>query len=155
MTNTALTLPLESIFSVANTTALVSWVVLILLPRALVLRRLVQVLAVGGLCVAYAVLIQLVFFSVQGGGFSSLAAVQRLFAVPEVALAGWIHYLAFDLFVGLWIAQRADAMGLSRWLQAPLLVVTFMFGPIGLMLFGLTAAARQRWRKPSPLETTA
>ena len=155
MTYTALTLPLEPIFSVASTTALVSWVVLILLPRTRVLRRLVQVLAVGGLCVAYAVLVQLVFFSVQGGGFSSLAAVQRLFAVPEVALAGWIHYLAFDLFVGLWIAQRADAMGLSRWLQAPVLVVTFMFGPIGLMLFGLAAAARQGWRAPSLVETAA
>ena len=69
MTHTALNLPLESIFSMANTTALVSWVVLILLPRTLVLRRLVQVLAVGGLCVAYAVLVQLLFFSVQGGGF--------------------------------------------------------------------------------------
>ena len=155
MTNTPLPLPLESIFSVANTTALVSWGVLILLPRARVLRRFVQVLAVGGLCVAYAVLIQLFFFLVQGGGFSSLAAVQRLFAVPGVALAGWIHYLAFDLFVGLWIAQRADAMRLSRWLQAPLLVVTFMFGPIGLMLFGLTAAARQAWRRLSPAETSA
>ena len=155
MNHTALTLPLESIFSMANTTALVSWVVLILLPRTLVLRRLVQVLAVGGLSVAYAVLVQLVFFSVQGGGFSSLAAVQRLFAVPEVALAGWIHYLAFDLFVGLWIAQRADAMGLSRWLQAPVLVVTFMFGPIGLMLFGLAAAARQGWRRTSLVETAA
>ena len=155
MTNTPLPLPLESIFSVANTTALVSWSVLILLPRARVLRRFVQVLAVGGLCVAYAVLIQLFFFTVQGGGFSSLAAVQRLFAVPGVALAGWIHYLAFDLFVGLWIAQRADAMRLSRWLQAPLLVVTFMFGPIGLMLFGLTAAARQAWRRLSPAETSA
>ena len=155
MTNTPLTLPLDAIFSVTNTTALVSWIVLILLPRALVLCKLVQVLAVGGLCVAYAVLIQLVFFSVQGGGFSSLAAVQRLFEVPEVALAGWIHYLAFDLFVGLWIAQRADAMGLSRWLQAPLLGVTFMFGPIGLMLFGLTATARQVWRRPSPVGTAA
>ena len=155
MTPTPLPLALESIFSVANTTALVSWVVLILLPRALVLRRLVQVLAVGGLCVAYAVLVQLFFFSVQGGGFSTLAAVQRLFEVPEVALAGWIHYLAFDLFVGLWIAQRADAMGLSRWLQAPLLVVTFMFGPIGLMVFGLAAVARQDWRKPTHVETSA
>ena len=155
MTHTPLPLPLESIFSVANTTALVSWVVLILLPRARVLRRLVQVLAVSGLCVAYAVLVQLYFFSVPGGGFSTLAAVQRLFEVPEVALAGWIHYLAFDLFVGLWMAQRADTMGLSRWLQAPLLVVTFMFGPIGLMLFGLTVAARQGGRRLALLGTAA
>ena len=88
MTNTALGLPLEPLFSMANTTALVSWVALILLPRTRLLRRLVQVFAIGGLCVAYAVLIQLAFFTVSGGGFGSLAAVQRLFEVPEVALAG-------------------------------------------------------------------
>ncbi|MEM9315304.1 MAG: abscisic acid-deficient protein Aba4 family protein, partial [Pseudomonadota bacterium] len=50
-------------------------------------------------------------------------------------LAGWIHYLAFDLFVGAWIATEADRLGLSRLLQAPLLVATFMFGPVGLALF--------------------
>lgn len=160
MATTAFTLPLESLFSVANTTALVSWGVLILLPRTRFLRRLVQVLSIGGLCLAYAVLIQLYFFSVPGGGFGTLAAVQRLFEVPEVALAGWIHYLAFDLFVGLWIAQRADALGLSRWLQAPVLVVTFMFGPIGLLLFGLLRFARRTadrggWRLSPMTETRA
>jgi hypothetical protein len=155
MTNLTLALPLEQLFSVANTTALVSWVVLILLPRTRLLRRGIQVLAVGSLCVAYGVLIQLAFFSVPGGGFGSLGAVQRLFEVPTVALAGWIHYLAFDLFVGLWIAQRADAMALSRWLQAPVLVVTFMFGPIGLMLFGLTAAARRVGRNTTFAQAAA
>ena len=160
MATTALPLPLESLFSVANTTALVSWVVLILLPRMQILRRLVQVLAVGGLCLAYAALIQLFFFSVPGGGFGTLTAVQRLFELPEVALAGWIHYLAFDLFVGLWIAQRADAQGLSRWLQAPVLAVTFMFGPIGLLLFGLLrfsrkAAERWGWRLSPMVQTRA
>jgi Domain of unknown function (DUF4281) len=154
----ALPLPLEVIFSLANSTALLSWCVLILLPRTPTVRRLVQVLAVGGLCLAYAVLIQLYFFSVPGGGFGTLAAVQRLFEAPEVALAGWIHYLAFDLFVGLWMAQRADAMGLSRWLQAPVLVVTFMFGPIGLLLFGLWWCARKAdadwgWRRRPTAET--
>ena len=155
MTGPLSALPLESIFSVANTTALLSWTGLILLPRMPALRRAVQVLAVGGLCVAYAVLIQLYFFAVPGGGFGTLAAVQRLFAAPEVALAGWIHYLAFDLFVGLWIAQHADALGLSRWLQAPVLALTFMFGPIGLLAFGLTAAARRIWSRSLPSGTSA
>jgi len=67
--------------------------------------------------------------------------VQKLFESPGVALAGWVHYLAFDLFVGLWIAMRSDAVGLSRWLQAPILVTTFMFGPIGLLLFAAVERA--------------
>jgi Domain of unknown function (DUF4281) len=143
MTNTTMPLSLESLFSVANTSALLSWLILILLPRTRLLRHIVQVLAIGGLCLAYSVLIQVFFFSVPGGGFGTLAAVQRLFETPEVALAGWIHYLAFDLFVGLWIAERADRLGLSRWMQAPVLAVTFMFGPVGLLLFGLWHGSRK------------
>jgi len=79
--------------------------------------------------------------------FFSLPAVQRLFTSPEIALAGWIHYLAFDLFVGLWLADRGDAMGLSRWIQAPILAATFMFGPFGLLLFySVLGAERLRSR---------
>lgn len=144
--NTTATLPLDLMFSIANSAALFAWVALITLPRWLLLRRALQFGVVLGLCLLYTLLIQLYFFGVQGGGFFSLAAVQQLFLSPAVALAGWAHYLAFDLFVGLWIAQRADHIGLSRWLQAPVLVTTFMFGPIGLLLFAAVwAVQRGRW----------
>lgn len=160
MTPNTLTLPLESLFSLANITALLSWITLILLPRTRLLRRVIQVLTIGGLCLAYSVLIQLYFFSVLGGGFGTLAAVQRLFQAPEVALAGWIHYLAFDLVVGFWIAEKADGLRLSRWVQAPLLAVTFMFGPIGLLLFGMVWWSRSAvqgfgWFRPAPSEAGA
>jgi hypothetical protein len=140
--------PVEAIFSAANTIALLCWLAIILLPRTPFLRRCIVWLAVGGFCAAYGVLIQLHFFAVPEGGFGSLASVQRLFTSPAVALAGWLHYLAFDLFVGVWIAKRADALGLSRWLQAPMLALTFMFGPIGLLVFGFVVAARRTQRQP-------
>jgi len=50
-------------------------------------------------------------------------------------LAGWVHYLAFDLFVGSWISIQADKIGISRLLQAPILVATFLFGPLGFVIF--------------------
>lgn len=128
-------MPTDVMFRVANTCALLCWIALILLPRWRGVRIVIAAVIVGGLCVAYAALIFVYFFRVEGGGFSTLAQVQRLFESPHVALAGWLHYLAFDLFVGLWIAQRSDAVGLSRWMQAPTLGVTFMFGPIGLLLY--------------------
>ena len=105
-----ITLPVDALFSIANTLALVSWVGLIVLPRWRFVRRALQLFIVAGLCVLYAMLIQGFFFGVEGGGFFSLAAVQKLFTSREVALAGWVHYLAFDLFVGLWIAgpRRRD-----------------------------------------------
>jgi Domain of unknown function (DUF4281) len=145
--NTDATLPLDLMFRIANGAALLAWVALIALPRWPLLRTGIQLVVVLGLCLLYALLIQLYFFGVQGGGFFSLAAVQRFFTSPAVALAGWVHYLAFDLFVGLWIARRADRLALSRWLQAPLLATTFMFGPIGLLLF-VAALAVHRWRLP-------
>lgn len=137
-------LPLEALFGAVSTAALLGWLLLILGPRRRWTRGLIGVGIVGSLCLVYAVLAMAFFFTVPGGGFGTLAEVMRLFTVPEVALAGWVHYLAFDLAVGLWIAQRADAEGVSRWLQAPVLGVTFLFGPLGLLMGAAVLAVRRR-----------
>ncbi|MCW5624204.1 MAG: DUF4281 domain-containing protein [Burkholderiales bacterium] len=132
------------LFRVANGLTLAAWIGLIVLPRWAWLRQTLRGFIVGLLCPAYTVLIGVFFFGTDGG-FSSLAAVQQLFTSAPVALAGWLHYLAFDLFVGLWIAKRGDEAGISRWLQAPVLATTFMFGPIGLLLFAALTETRRRW----------
>jgi Domain of unknown function (DUF4281) len=72
------------------------------------------------------------------GGFGSLAQVRALFDVPGLLLAGWLHYLAFDLFVGAWIAERGAAWP-HLWLL-PLLALAFLFGPAGLLAFALLRA---------------
>ena len=75
------------------------------------------------------------------GGFSSLAGVRALFADDGVLLAGWLHYLAFDLFLGAWICRRAAAEGMNPWLLRLCLPPTFLLGPVGLLLFlGLRTA---------------
>jgi len=124
----------ESAFSAANLSAMVCWTALIFLPRW---RWLLTLLRAGiiGLCAVYAVLAFVYFFREEGGGFGSLEAVSILFSSPPVLLAGWVHYLAFDLFVGLWIAARADARRMPRLVQAPILATTFMFGPVGLLIY--------------------
>ncbi len=68
----------------------------------------------------------------------------RLFALPQVLLAGWVHYLAFDLFTGSWEARDAVRLGISRWLVAPCLVLTFLFGPVGLALYLLLRLVLRR-----------
>ena len=70
--------------------------------------------------------------------------VARLFETREMLLAGWLHYLAFDLFVGLWIARDADAKGFSRLVQLPILFLTLMAGPIGLLIWLLVRERRAR-----------
>jgi hypothetical protein len=125
----------DALFGLAGTVAMVCWACLIVMPRWPVVLNGVRYGAVGALSLAYAALVFVWFFRVEGGGFGSLAAVRALFQSDPVLLAGWIHYLAFDLFVGVWIAKRADAAGMGRMLQAPILAATFLFGPLGLLLF--------------------
>lgn len=131
----------DQIFQTASTATLAGWFALLLLPRWPALILALRYGLIGALSVAYTVLIMLFFFRVEGGGFNSIAEVRALFLSDGGLVAGWIHYLAFDLFVGIWIAREADKLGMSRLLQAPILLATFMFGPIGLVMYFATRAA--------------
>ena len=124
----------EAVFSIANTTALVTWIVLALFQRRRWATDGVVIAAVSLFAVAYVAIIGPRWFGSQGG-FSSLAAVSTLFSNPWLLLAGWIHYLAFDLLVGRWEARDAAEHGISQWIVAPCLLLTFMFGPAGWLAY--------------------
>lgn len=140
----------EQGFSLASTLAMVGWVVLVLLPRWTILLSGLRFGIIGLLSVAYVTLIMVYFFRIEGGGFGSISEVRQLFLSDGGLLAGWIHYLAFDLFVGLWIAEKADRTGLSRLIQAPILIATFMFGPLGLLMFYSVRGAQTLLPSASP-----
>lgn len=140
----------EQGFSLAGTLTMVGWVVLVLLPRWSILLSGIRFGIIGLLSVAYVTLIMVYFFRVEGGGFGSISEVRQLFLSDGGLLAGWIHYLAFDLFVGLWIAEKADRAALSRLIQAPILIATFMFGPLGLLMFHATRGAQTLLLSASP-----
>jgi hypothetical protein len=141
----------DTVFSLANLFALVTWVALILgrfiKPLQKVVDPLAGFVAPALLAVAYAVIMGMFWGQAQGGGFGSLQAVGALFAKPELLLAGWIHYLAFDLFVGGWIARTASQAGLPGLVIAPILVLTFLFGPVGYLAFALLRLATRRAAK--------
>lgn len=125
---------LASLFSITNAVAAVAWLVLMVAPlgRDGPRRFAIGVAVLLGL--VYAALIG-AFITQGNGGFDSLDSVARLFEHRGLLLAGWVHYLAFDLLVGTWQREQARALGFSRWLLAPLLSLTFMFGPIGWLAF--------------------
>jgi uncharacterized protein YneF (UPF0154 family) len=75
------------------------------------------------------------FFAQAEGGFDSLSNVKLLFTTDWAALAGWVHYLAFDLFIGCWIARQMMSAGLPRWPLLVILPLTFMFGPMGYLAY--------------------
>ena len=139
-----------AIFDLVGPPALAGWLLLLLAPRWPWLLSAMRWLIAGGLSIVYAALMLVYFFRVEGGGYDSLAQVKALFQSDPVLLAGWVHYLAFDLFVGIWLAERLDAARVSRLVQAPILLTTLMFGPIGLLI-GLPVGSR--FRLPSPART--
>lgn len=142
------------VFSLANLWVLAGWVLLAFLPRRPLVLTAVLYLVVFGLCALYAALLAgLVSGTIGGGaggggeaGFTSIAGVQAIFASEGGATVGWIHYLAFDLFVGLWIAKDADAKGFHRLTQLPILLLTFVAGPIGLLVYLIIREPRARKR---------
>lgn len=125
------------LFKIANTAALLGWLILIALPRYEFLLTLLQRFLISAFCLLYTIVMAISLTQIQEGGFSTLQQVKTLFSYDMVVCAGWVHYLAFDLFVGLWVAKKADAMQIHRLLQVPVLLLVFLFGPVGLGLFYL------------------
>ena len=76
-------------------------------------------------------------FGVEGGGFGSLQEVKTLFSVDGAVVAGWVHYLAFDLLIGSWELKDSQSRGISHWLVIPCMLLTFMMGPVGWGLYML------------------
>jgi hypothetical protein len=128
----------DFLFALANPLALIGWALLVLAPRWRFTKLLVLSGAWSlGLGLAYAVLITTHYLGAHGseGGFGSLAQVAALFQDPWALLAGWLHYLCFDLFVGAWEARDAQQRGVPHWALVPALLLTFLFGPVGLLVY--------------------
>lgn len=136
----------DSLFQIANMTALAGWLVLLASPLFPNTAYRISGAAIPLLLsIAYAGLI-LAYFGQGDGGFDTLANVMKLFSRPEAVLAGWIHYLAFDLFVGAWEARTARAEGIPFLLVVPCLALTFLFGPAGFLAFSILRGTRAMMR---------
>jgi hypothetical protein len=125
----------ETMFQIANPIAMIGWVGLAAAPLMPRVADAIAALIIPLLMsLAYSALI-LAYWSGSTGGYSSLPDVMALFTDPHVALAGWVHYLAFDLFVGAWAIRTARAAGIPHLLVLPHLVLIFLFGPAGFLTF--------------------
>jgi hypothetical protein len=133
----------DLLFRIANNTATLGWLILIFLPRWRWAARLIgPVLIPAMLSSLYAALVVTEFG--RGGGFSSLSSVGLLFQNPYMLLAGWVHYLAFDLFVGSWEVRDSQRLGIAYYLVVPCLILTFLFGPAGWLLYFLFRSVATR-----------
>ncbi len=122
----------DRLFSAASTLAMLSWIALAVQPRRV--APLLRYLVPGLLALLY---VWAIATSLPGsqGGFDSIANVRLLFTSDRALLAGWVHYLAFDLFIGCWEVLDAQQRGVRHWFVVPCLFLTFMLGPVGLLLY--------------------
>jgi len=136
----------DHLFKVFSTIVLVGWLALILAPLRRGLTVSVARWVVVFLCGGYFAMLAAGLAGPgppPGASFDSLAGVRLLLSTPEALLAGWVHYLAFDLFVGSWQVEDAPSARIPHWLLLPCLALTFVAGPIGLLLYFLIKAARR------------
>jgi len=134
----------EIVFSVAGVVSMLGWLVLLAspwFPQAA--DRIAGAVVPGVLATGYFAL--LVLFPSSQGGFGSFAEITELFDQPWALMAGWIHFLAFDLVVGAWICRVARRETIRFVWVVPCLLLTFLVGPLGFLVFaGVRAVARRR-----------
>jgi hypothetical protein len=133
----------ETVFAIANVWPLLFWLLLAFGPRTETTAKMVLYGGIGPLALVYSILLPLLIagqidpVGPEGGSMdlTTLAGVMGFFASKGGATVGWIHYLAFDLLAGLWVARNADRHGYARWMQVPILFFVLMAGPLGLTLY--------------------
>lgn len=134
----------ELVFRCANALALLGWILLVFFGWNRRVSGLVTAVALPLLFAALYTLLFALHAGESGGSFNSLSGVAALFANRWFLLTGWVHYLAFDLFVGSWEARDAASHRIPHWAVIPCLILTFLFGPVGLLLYFLLRISLRR-----------
>lgn len=127
-------------FSFVNLTVLPAWLMLVFMPRSRWTRIVAAYAVPAALGIVYLTLL-LMNTPPEGAGFASITQVERLFSSQWLLLAGWVHYLAFDLFIGAWEVRDATRLNIRHWLVVPCLALTFLIGPVGLLAYFIVRLA--------------
>ena len=123
------------LFSIVNDVSLIAWILLAVLPKQRWVAGVLAAFVVPAFFAAAYVVIVVAQFGDNSSDFTSLPTVTTLFSNPWLLLASWIHYLAFDLFVGSWEVRDARERGIPHLAVVPCLALTLMFGPAGWLLY--------------------
>ena len=134
----------SQLFQIYSTLVLPGWLLLVFAPRWGWTEKIITgiIITILAFCYVYCIAGSLDSFDTKS--FSTLGNVMKLFTNEIAVLAGWIHYLAFDLMTGLFEVKNAQKHRINHLLLIPCLFLTFMFGPIGLLLFFIMRIIKNR-----------
>ncbi|RNC86252.1 MAG: DUF4281 domain-containing protein [Winogradskyella sp.] len=124
------------VFSIANLMAMLMWILMIVLPKWKGTRFLIDFKVIP-LLLSLSYIVYMLSYIQAGGGldFGNLSSVMDVFTKENAVMAGWVHYLAFDLLIGMWMLNQNQKLGIHQLIMVPCLIGTFMLGPVGFLLF--------------------
>jgi len=133
----------DSIFQTCSTIAMAGWLVLLVISPfwssfdKFLIGIIITLFAIVYLWLIFQVFSRgdIVRMDSLGEKFGSLNGVMELFTNKTAVTAGWVHYLAFDLLTGIWIKKNAQKYNIHHLILVPCLLLTFMLGPVGLLLY--------------------
>ena len=125
------------IFSIFNSLVIILWIFLVFFPKRKFTKLIVDypyIPIVFSLAYIYFIAQVPQIFNAD---FSTLNGVLELFinSTPESAAAGWIHYLAFDFWMGAWILKNSQKKSIPHVIIIFPLIFTFILGPFGILLY--------------------
>ena len=128
---------MEAIFTGTNVLVMPFWVLMILLPGWRWTQRIVRSLwIVVPAALSYVALLAPIVGDVLPLVLQpDLDSVRAALGEPHAATLAWTHFLAFDLFVGRFIYLDSRENRVNPFLVAPILFLTLMLGPTGLLLY--------------------
>lgn len=128
---------MATVFSASFLLVLPFWLLMIFLPTWRFTERALRSPWVAApAALLYAVLVLPRLPEVLGAVASpELAGVSALLGTPAGATVGWVHFLAFDLFVGRFAYLESRERGLSPFVMAPVLFAILMLGPVGFLVY--------------------
>jgi hypothetical protein len=132
----------DALFVLVNVSVIPGWLLLIAAPRWRWSAHVIAPVVVPVLLAGLYTWVLVVHMPGAPGGFGSLRDVRLFFDRPHLLLAGWAHYLAFDLFVGGWEVRDAARIGIPHAWVVPCLLLTLLFGPLGLLCYFALKAAK-------------
>lgn len=134
----------DVMFRIANLAVMPAWLALVVAPRWNGTRYLVHSMILPLILAGLYTGLLAAGIGDSEGSFNSLEGLAKLFSRRDLLLAGWLHYLAFDLFVGAWETRDAFRCGVSRWILIPCQILTFFAGPVGLLVYLVFRSIRTR-----------
>ncbi|MFK7797693.1 MAG: ABA4-like family protein [Aureispira sp.] len=131
---------IDQAFTILNSSVLLPWLLMVIAPKWKFTQQMIQLKwPVLLYAIVYVVLLVMIVMTTNNSSmdFMSLQAIKAAFGQDQVMLLGWVHYLAFDLFVGMWALKDGQTRGVPHYLMVPCLIFTLMYGPVGLLLYSI------------------